>query len=65
VNKKQAVYWLSVAVQIHDEPEIIEAFSIAMDELYKQAYRKELTIIASEITSFASKISNKTDYHPS
>jgi len=41
VNKKQAIYWLSVALQIHDEPEIIEAFSIAMDELYKQAYRDE------------------------
>jgi len=33
-------------LQIHDEPEIIEAFSIAMDELYKEAYIEELTKIS-------------------
>jgi len=44
MNKKQAIYWLSVALQIHYEPEIIEAFQIAMDELSKEAYRKELRV---------------------
>jgi len=42
MNKKQAIYWLSVALQIHDKPEIIEAFKIAIHELTKQADREEL-----------------------
>ena len=40
MNKKQVIYWLSVALQIHSEPEIVEAFKIAIDELNKQAYPK-------------------------
>ncbi len=42
MNTKQAVYWLSVALQIHYEPEIVEAFKIAISELNKQAYPEEL-----------------------
>jgi hypothetical protein len=44
MNKKQAIYWLSVALQIHYELEIIEAFKIAIDELTKQAEHEELRI---------------------
>ena len=44
MNKKQAIYWLSVALQIHYEPEIIEAFKIAMDELSKEDQRQELRV---------------------
>jgi hypothetical protein len=47
MNKKQAIYWLSVALQIHSEPEIVEAFKIAIDELNKQVYREELTQIST------------------
>jgi len=47
MNKKQAVYWLSVALQVHYEPEIVEAFKIAMKELTRQADRGELTDISS------------------
>jgi len=47
MNKKQAVYWLSVAMKIHSEPEIVEAFQIAMKELTKQAYREELTQVST------------------
>jgi len=42
VYKKQVIYWLSVALQIHYEPEIVEAFKIAIDELTKQTYREKL-----------------------
>jgi len=44
MNKKQAVYWLSVALQIHYEPEIVEAFKIAIEELSKEPYREEFRI---------------------
>jgi len=47
MNKKQVVCWLSVALQVHSEPEIVEAFKIAMKELTKQAYREELTQIST------------------
>ena len=42
MNKKQAIYWLSVALQIHYEPEIIEAFKIAIEILSKEAHHEEL-----------------------
>lgn len=44
MNKKQAIYWLSVALQIHYEPEIIEAFKIAIDELSKEDQHQELRV---------------------
>jgi len=44
MNKKQAIYWLSVALQIHYEPEIVEAFKIAVYELTKQAEHEKLRI---------------------
>jgi len=44
LNKKQAVYWLSVALQTHSKPEIIEAFKIAIDKLTRQANREESQI---------------------
>jgi response regulator RpfG family c-di-GMP phosphodiesterase len=47
MNKKQAVYWLSAALEVHSEPEIVEAFKTAMKELTKQAYREELTQISA------------------
>jgi response regulator RpfG family c-di-GMP phosphodiesterase len=47
MNKKQAVSWLSVALKIHFEPEVIEAFKIAMKELTKPAYREEPTQIST------------------
>jgi hypothetical protein len=47
MNKKQAIYWLSVALQIHYEPVIVEAFKIAISELNKQVYPEELTQISS------------------
>lgn len=47
MNKKQAIYWLSVALQIHYEAKIVEAFKIAIDELNKKAYREELTQIST------------------
>jgi len=42
MNKKQAIYWLSVALQIHYEPKIVEAFKIAIGEMSKEAYHEEL-----------------------
>lgn len=50
MNKKQAVYWLSVALKVHSEPEIVEAFKKAMKELTKQSYRDELTQISTIYT---------------
>jgi hypothetical protein len=47
MNKKQAVYWLSVALQVHSEREIVEAFKIAMNELTKKEYMEELTHIST------------------
>jgi len=44
MNKKQAVYWLSVALQIHYEPETIEAFKTAIDELSKEDQHQELRV---------------------
>jgi len=44
VNKKQAVYWLSVALQIHYEPEIVEAFKIAIDDSQNKPTAKNSTL---------------------
>jgi len=50
MNKKQAVYWLSIAMKMHSEPEVVAAFKIAMKELTKQSYRDELTQISTIYT---------------
>jgi len=50
MNKKQAIYWLSLALQVHDEPEIVEAFKIAMEELAREADCEELTKISAIYT---------------